>query len=560
MRAIQSLSLSLTALILTACGGGSGGSATVTPPPVATAAPAPVSTTASTTTAAASEVTIGGKITFDNVPHRTQGLGLDYGAITQEPARGVVVSLIDSTGGVIAEDITNDSGDYDFTVSASRDVRVQVAAQLKAPQGRDWDVTVTDNTAGNALYMLEGSLSSSGTNASQTRNLNAPSGWGGASYDSVRAAAPFAILNSVYKAIKVVDEVDASATFPELEIRWSPNNRPIIGERSIGHIGTTGFFRDDNVIYVLGEEGRDTDEYDPHVIVHEWGHYFEENLSRLDSMAGLHSLSAKLDPRLAFSEGWSNAFAAIVTEDPDYKDSSGIGQNSGLKINFETLDRSNKGWFNEASVTSIIYDVFDSASDEQDNVSAGFAPIYRALTNDDFRQSDAFATIFSFSESLLNNSSVSPSDYRQLLTTQSISASNALGSGESNNGTIASALPVYKIAEIGGAGVNVCSVDDAGSFNRLGNRELVVFDIAQSGTYSVSTSVVTGGEDRDPDFNLWQNGEITLRAETAARGQEIYRGSLSAGRYVAEVYDFFNINGNSDRRGDGCFEFSVTAG
>ena len=560
MRAVQSLSLSLVALFLAACGGGSGGSATVTPPPVATAAPASVSSPVSSTTATASEVTIGGKITFDNVPHRSPNPGLDYGAITQEPARGVVVSLIDSSGDVIAEDITNESGDYDFTVTASRDVRVQVAAQLKAPQGRDWDVTVTDNTAGNALYVLGGSLSSSGTNASQTRNLNAPSGWGGASYDSERAAAPFAILNAVYEAIKVVDNVDASATFPKLEIRWSSNNRPIIGNRSQGHIGTTGFLRDENVIYVLGEDGRDTDEYDPHVIAHEWGHYFEENLSRLDSMAGLHSLSAKLDPRLAFSEGWSNAFAAIVTQDPDYKDSSGTAQNSGLKINFESLDRSNKGWFNEASVTSIIYDVFDSASDNQDHVSAGFAPIYRALTNDEFRQSDAFATIFSFSESLLNNSSISPSDYRQLLSGQSITGSNALGSGESNNGSINSALPVYKIAEIGGSPVNVCSVDDAGSFNRLGNRELVVFDISQSGIYSLSMSVVTGGEERDPDFNLWQNGEITLRAESAASGLETYRGTLSAGRYVAEAYDFFNINGNSERHGDGCFEFSVSAG
>jgi len=69
-----------------------------------------------------------------------------------------------------------------------------------------------------------------------------------------------------------------------------------------------------------------------HVIVHEWGHYFEHNLSRLDSLGGLHSLSDKLDPRLAFSEGWSNALAAIVTEDPNYKDSFGIGQSGGFMI------------------------------------------------------------------------------------------------------------------------------------------------------------------------------------------------------------------------------------
>ncbi len=545
--------LVLTAFMMAACGGG--GSSSVTPPPPVLSANASMPTTNVTV----SEVRLSGKITFDNVPHKDQNFGLDYASTIQAPARGLTVDLINARNEIIGQTLTDQNGDYTFAVQPSIEVKVQVSAQLRSPAGRDWDVKVTDNTSGNALYVMAGSLQSSGTSSSQIRNLNAPSGWGGASYSSERAAAPFAILNSVYESIKTVDAVDPQARFPELEIRWSSNNRAVVGDRGQGHIGTSGFFRDENVIYLLGEAGRDTDEYDPHVIVHEWGHYFEENLSRLDSMAGLHSLSAKLDPRLAFSEGWSNAFAAIVTGDPEYKDSLGAAQNSGLKIDLENLDRRNKGWFNEASVTSIIYDVFDASSDGDDRITVGFAPIYNALTDMNFRQSNAFVTIFSFSESLLNHSNISLVDYNALLAGQSITASNALGAGENNNGSIESALPVYKEAIVDGEAVQVCSVDDAGNFNRLGNRELVFFDVPQQGNYVVSMSLISGGDERDPDFNLWQAGEIIAEAASSMQGREAYTGILNSGRYVAETYDFFNINGTSDRRGDGCFDFQVSS-
>ena len=560
----------LMALSLVACGGGSGGSASVAPPPVSvaptpTSAPTPIPTPSPaplpTITSNVTQVTLSGKITFDNVPYQPTGLGLDYTAIVQEPARGVVVKLMNASNEILDETLTDETGRYEFTVEAGSDVRVQADAQLLAPSGRrDWDVKVTDNTSGNALYVLAGSLQSSGTSLSQTRNLNAPSGWGGTRYDSDRAAAPFAILNSIYQSIKTIEAVDGQAVFPALELRWSSNNRAVFGERSQGFIGSSSFVRDENAIYVLGAEDNDTDEYDPHVIIHEWGHYFEENLSRLDSMGGLHSLSAKLDPRLAFSEGWSNALAAVITGDPEYKDSFGISQNSSLLIDFENLDRNNKGWFNEASVTSIIYDIFDSSSDDADRISAGFAPIYEAVTAPAFRDANAFATIFSFSESLLNLNNISVSDYRELLDEQLIASSDALGMGEDNNGSIESALPVYKEAIINGEAVEVCSVDDAGNFNRLGNREAVFFDIPQDGNYIISMSLTSGDDQRDPDFNLWQSGEIVIAVQTSMKGEERFSGQLQTGRYVAETYDFFNLNGTSSTRGDGCFDFQVTTG
>ncbi len=128
-------------------------------------------------------------------------------------------------------------------------------------------------------------------------------------------AAPFAILDSIYQAMKKVRDADSSAVFPKLKANWSIYNVPAgTGseyELRSGLIGTTHFDGDGN-LYILGDADSDTDEYDDHVIIHEWGHYFEQSFSRADSIGGPHGSGDRLDIRVAFGEGWENAFSAIV--------------------------------------------------------------------------------------------------------------------------------------------------------------------------------------------------------------------------------------------------------
>ena len=545
----------VSGMILAACGGGSGSSV----PATSSAAPAPVSVAPAVTT-----VTISGTVTYDHIPHKTQSRGLNYGAMSQEPARGVVVALLDNQGKIIKQTTTNEVGKYRFTVDASTDFRVQAQARLRKTVSSIWDVKVTDNTAGNALYVMQGALKSSGDKSSQTRNLHAPSGWDGNDYTKVRVAAPFAILSPVYEAIMTVNAVDPKAAFKPLEFRWSPDNTTISGDKSAGEIGTSGFYKNENAIYLLGEAGRDTDEYDPHVILHEWGHYFEHNLSRLDSIGGLHGLNDKLDPRLAFSEGWGNALAAMITGDPVYKDSSGALQASGFSIDFENITPSRAGWYNEGSIAAILYDVFDTPSDGNDHINAGFEPIYKTMTHDDVKASDLFTTIFTFSDVILEQGDINSNDYQLLLTDQAIFSSNAMAEGENNSGAITSALPVYKEAKVGGGSIEVCSVDDAGNYNKLGNREFVFLKIEAAGEYEFSARLISDDSishvrDSDPDFNIWQNGGIISEASSSVNNEEILIASLNAGNYILETYDFHNINGASAQRGDVCFEMSISA-
>ena len=546
MNGVKFIASIVMAAVLVACGGADNNPAPVAP---SGSSQAPVSPT---------KVTLSGQVTYDHIPHKVTGFSLDYDAISKAPARGVRVVLLDAHNNAVAQSATDEQGQYEFQIDAGKSVKVQVRAQLE--QAGQWDVSITDNTLGNAFYVLEGDLSSSGSQARQTRNLHAPSGWSGAAYTGERAAAPFAILGTIYEAIKIVQEVDPDAVFPEMEYRWSPDNKPVIGNLALGQIGTSGFHKDQNAVYLLGDADRDTDEYDPHVILHEWGHYFEHNLARMDSMGGPHSHSEKLDPRLAFSEGFGNGIAAIITGDPEYKDSLGAGQEGGFEIDFENYNSSRSGWYNEGSIAAILYDVFDADMDGNDRVSAGFGPIYKAMTNSQLRHADVFTTIFSFSHALLLQDQINRSDYALILDSQNISSSQAQGEGERNNGAITSSLPVYKTTNIDAAPITLCSVDDAGRFNKLGNREFVYFSIPATGHYDISLGLVSGDGQRDPDFNLWKSGEIIQEQASSQINQENFTGELTKGIYVAEVFDYYNINGVASRSGNACFAFSIRQG
>ena len=509
--------------------------------------------------AASSTITLSGKITYDRVSH-TDNSGLDYANVMAQPARGVVVELLNASSEILDTTLSNSNGDYSFTLDANTDVRIRAKAQLLSQSIAAWDFRVTDNTQGNQLYALQGSLASSGTLAKQTRDLHAPLGWTGESYEAPRAAAPFAIIDSVYSAVQTFLAIDSHIDFPPLELRWSVNNRTAVGDKAQGYIGTSAYDPDagEGAIYLLGEDGRDTDEYDPHVILHEWGHYFEHQMSRADSLGGLHSLTDRLDARVAFSEGWSNALSAALLKDEQYRDSSGPSQKFGFSFNLERQDIRNPGWFNEASISSVLYDIFDGTLETGDNVSSGLSPLYSIITSQEYKDSAVFATIFSLSDAMRQSINFDNGAVNTLLASQGISGEGPDGNGEQNSGAIRSALPVYKEASLNGASIEVCSVDDAGTFNKLGNREFIFLNLESETNLTLSALKSSGDENRDPDFNIWQGNRLIDKSVSSKKGEETFQGSLPAGDYVIEIYDFFNINGAGSKRGDGCYTFNVT--
>ena len=518
-----------------------------------------------TVTAPPSAVTISGKITFDHVPFSTPDTardGLNFNAITQDPVPGVTVQAVNNAGTVLQSTQTDGAGDYSLSVAPNTDLRIRVLAQMVQTSGAQWNVRVIDNTSNDSLYALQGGISSSGT-ADSVRDLNAASGWGGSGYTSTRSAAPFAILAPIYESIQRVVAVDSDVVLPPAIFNWSVNNKPgmnnaLSREQNIdaGDIGTSSYIGNGRIL-ILGDANNDTDEYDQHVVIHEWGHYFEDQLSRSDSIGGQHGAADRLDPRVALGEGFGNALSSMMTDDPFYRDSFGSQQGTDFFVDVESNSYTNEGWFNEGSVQSILYDIYDSTNESGDTISVGFGPIYNVLTSSSYTGTPFFTTIFNFLEEYRANNAADVAAVNTLATAQSISGTDAAGSGESNNGSIASALPVYKTVTVNGPAVEVCSVTAAGEFNKLGNRAYLVFNVANPGAHTLTMSRKSGAASRDPDFTVHRAGRLVGTAFSGTTNTETASVNLTtAGQHVIDAYD--DRNNSTANQGDACYDFTIT--
>lgn len=519
-------------ILLTACGGGGGSSDGGTP---------------------SNPVTISGTATYDFIPANNSNIGLNYSAVEVRPIRGAVVELINASNRVLTTTSTNEEGFYSAVVSADSSVRVRIRAHLLRTQTPSWDIAVTDNTNNNSFYVLDGSLANSGSSNSQ-RNLHASSGWGGSSYTSTRAAAPFAILDAVYTGLQRLNDAGNSLNFPPLDLRWSVNNNTANGDLALGEIGTSFFF--DDAIYILGEVNADTDEFDSHVILHEWGHYVEAALSRADSIGGAHEYGDYLDMRVAFSEGFGNAFSAMMLDDPNYRDSGGSGQASGFTFNVSETNHEVRGWYSEASVESVLYNYYTSSNNK---TARDFAPILTTLTSSEFYNADSIITIFLFAERLIALFPNHQDLFESLLEVQDINSVNQYGTGENNNGGNIDNLPIYKTLSTNGVAVNVCSTSMYGKYNKLGVSQFFRLDIAQNDIYTIRVDR-SGGDfvSTDPDFFIYEGGEVVGEGLSQDINLEIQDVSLAPGNYILEVYDWNNADSGNGANNTTCFDVRVS--
>ena len=189
---------------------------------------------------------------------------------------------------------------------------------------------------------------------------------------------------------------------------------------------------------------------------------------------------------------------------------------------------------------------------------------YDVMTSASYIETPVFMTIFALTDGLRRDGTIDNDALEALLESQFISGNGPNGAGEQNSGAIQSALPIYKEVSLNGPAAQLCSVDDAGVFNKLGNREFIFLNLEAADDVTLTLAKVSGDEGRDPDFNIWQ-GDALLHevssssfVSTGTGGQEVFQGRLEAGQYIIEAFDFLNINGASSRRGDSCYNFSVT--
>jgi hypothetical protein len=550
---------------LAACGGSGGdGDGGGTPPPTG------------------GSVTVSGEVTFDRVPFAaTVGDGLDFDSIAASPARGLTVEILDSDDqSVITTTATDDSGNYSASVPQNRSVRVRVLARMRATGAPAFELEVRDNTSGDALYVLDGAAFDTGT-ADSTRNLNAASGWGGSGYTGVRAAAPFAILDTLYRAKELVIGARSDIDLGSLTVFWSEQNRDSdLFCPEDGSIMTTLYITagtDDCAapssypagIYLLGDyQIGDTDEFDQHVIAHEFGHYLENELARSDSIGGSHSLADVLDPRVAFSEGWGNAFAGMVLNDPVYRDSFRDAQGQfDVSFDLEADTAGLSGWYYETTVHEFLWDVFDGTND--DGVALGFGPILDALT-DVQRTTEALTTIYPMAQALADRNSAAAGAIAARLAADGVTGEGPYGAGETvwppspNPVTMPVAqsdvLPIYSAIGLHQQ-VEVCGVRAFGRYHKLSNRRFLQFSSPQQRLVSIRVIGLSGTQvtpEPDPDFILWRAGGIVTIEFTDDPPTEEEQFMLDTGDYVLEVYDYSHIDASVPPRNRTCMTVSVT--
>lgn len=548
-------------------------------------------------------VAVSGRLEFEWVNPNANCRGLNLNNPVLRPIRRVTVELVDAANptSVLATTTAGLDGSYSFSnIDANQDVQVQARAELLDGAPATWNVEVRDNTSNigspliqRPIYVIRWPQFNTGVADSNNNDFVARTGWGGTAYTGTRAAAPFAILDSVLDAMTMVTDVDSTAVFPNLDVYWSVNNTLTsptdvdAGELSSTYYSNSG-------LYMLGDAATDTEEFDDHVSIHEWGHYFEDIFSRSDSFGGNHFIGSPLDPRVAFGEGFASGLAAIALQDPLYCDTSGPNLlTSGFGINWESQEIGLVGWFNELSVGKFIYDLWDTGTDGgQDLASIGFQPIYETMVGPQTNV-NSFTTLFTFAAGLRPMLDAAEQAFvdGQLnrVNVDTAAGVDIWGSGQITapvNSTYPQGrdvIPPYTELFIGAAPVNVClnndyfaDFEEDDSENKFGMFRHFRFTTTNTASYTITATAnpapvattTTGDspprDDSDPDLFLHRAPQwwfpFATSTDDGNATEVLMTPNISAGTYILRLQEWRHVD---TTRAAGyptqvCFDVSVS--
>jgi len=497
-------------------------------------------------------VTISGKITYTDYDIES-GTGIDYSNPIEKPIRGADVVFENAHGDYLSWTTTDASGHYTLQAPENTHINIVVYAIL-SDANQEISTWVVDNTNDRFTHTARTSLQTASEN--RHHSFNVDSGWNGTHYSRPRTAAAFAILDVIYQAQQRVLSVDPNITFSPLVVNWSELNVPEKGDGTLGKISSSHYQPSTGEIYLLGAADIDTDEYDDHVIAHEWIHYLEHNNSRSDSVGGSHAFNDILDPTIAFGEGLANALATIVLNDSRILNSYGVNQatvnewdadwnsipNTALHATGIRFD----GYYSRSSISQVIYDIYDSGPGDDDNVALGFKPIYDALVAG-HKSTGAFTSIFSFLHYLKQDQPASAGDITTLAQTENIRSGDEFEASTDHfyndvapNGTVLS-------LDLNGAALQTretygpITTDFFGHGNKLLNRQFFRVNVINAGCYTLKAIPLSSSDDlaiyitgvRGGFFDDFVDGEIESQPFYLESGIHSY---AIAGRGTVATY------------------------
>lgn len=324
-----------------------------------------------------------GKVQYEKILYRNpetgvSGLQLDRPVL--RPVVGAKVELVDVSNVVLATGITNTTGAYDLSWSlpAAPTARVRVVAAAD-------NVVVVDHYNPETAYSVT-SETWMLPEGETVKDITA--------VDKTRESGPFNILAVIQIGNKLVRSAEPDIAFPTITIHWSTRPRS----------GTTYFVRGRNQAFILGDRSQDSDEFDDSIILHEYGHYLAHVFSKDDSPGGSHSGRERLDPRLAWGEGWATFFACAALDDAHYIDTGIGGYEAGVLLKFDIdqdrLNGDRAGYWSEYSVASALWDLYDSRPGKL-HVGLGFAEIWKIVRGKAWLERPGYRNLIDFCDDLV---------------------------------------------------------------------------------------------------------------------------------------------------------------
>lgn len=394
-RLISLLFLALIGFGVLGCGS-SKSSTSTSSDPIAIIAGPPEAAYCSTTTSYSSPITISGQATYQARQHTGSGLG---GAGSAQPIRYAEIIVKDSAGNIAQCAETDASGNYSFQLpNNSQSYTIYVNSRA---YNSNLKASVLDSPDSKLYYSISQSFTADGSKTLSTIN---------ASVTGEILGGAFNILDQLAEAnVYLKAQVNnCSGTYtgcvnvsvaPKVEAYWKKGINPgiYLNSSSVVSYYLPGYSR----LFILGgvngdTDNTDTDHFDNSVIIHEYGHFIEDNLFASNSPGGSHNGNKVIDPRLAWSEGFANFFQAAVLNNPAYQDTYGNSDGTTgfyFKVNLENVTTdiptaAGEGHFREFSITRLLWDAIDNTPTELvnsalDNVSSSFVDIWAALTKSD---------------------------------------------------------------------------------------------------------------------------------------------------------------------------------
>ena len=274
------------------------------------------------------------------------------------PVREADVEVYDlNTLAVLGSGASDGNGDFSIAIvdSSTRDVGVRVLSSTDETPTLQF--SVVDDGSGNAVYLYHDAATdelghgSSDDLAFGTMTMPAAIGNVATTDWSSQVFNAFDMLLLVADWI---DSVDGARPSVFLTIRWNPTNGR----------GGSSYSSGSNRIFLS-----DDDAYDDPNILHEIGHYVEDEFGSSQNTGGAHFLSDDdQDPRLAWSEGVATAFSGASLElagrpRPDIycdRDSFGVSGGGGFAYQFES--GVSGGSTSEKAVNAALWDLVDQAA------------------------------------------------------------------------------------------------------------------------------------------------------------------------------------------------------